>query len=46
MLEKETGEVEGEIEKLEEQESSLKDEMGKLKAELYARFGRGINLEA
>jgi prefoldin subunit 4 len=46
MLETATGEADKEIEGLDEQMSTVRDEMNKLKAELYARFGRGINLEA
>lgn len=46
MLEKETEEADKEIEELEEKEAGVREEMNALKAELYARFGRGINLEA
>lgn len=46
MLETANGEVDSEIEALEEQQSTTREEMDKLKAALYARFGRGINLEA
>ena len=46
MLKADTEEVEKEIEGLEEEEGRLKEEMDGLKAQLYARFGRGINLEA
>ena len=45
MLETATGEVDKEIEELEEKEGAVREEMNSLKAELYARFGRGINLE-
>lgn len=46
MLVTATEEADGEIEGLEEQVAVVREEMNKLKAELYARFGRGINLEA
>lgn len=46
MLSTATEEADKEIEGLEEQVGTVRDEMNKLKAELYARFGRGINLEA
>jgi prefoldin subunit 4 len=46
MLEKATEEADKDIEGLEEQEGQVREEMNALKAELYARFGRGINLEA
>ena len=46
MLEKATQEVDADIEKVEDQVSVVREEMDGLKAELYARFGRGINLEA
>ena len=35
-----------EVESLEEKLGGIKDEMSELKAELYGRFGRSINLEA
>ncbi len=41
-----TIDIENEVSTLEEELSTIKDEIGKLKAHLYARFGRGINLEA
>lgn len=41
-----TRELEGEVSKLDHELSTLKEEISKLKAHLYARFGRGINLEA
>ncbi|KAK5357948.1 hypothetical protein LTR20_008945 [Exophiala xenobiotica] len=41
-----TTDIENEVSTLEEELSTIKDEIGKLKAHLYARFGRGINLEA
>lgn len=45
MLETSTTEVDEEVGKLEDELSSMKEEMDALKAHLYARFGRGINLE-
>ncbi|KAL6252665.1 hypothetical protein RBB50_000384 [Rhinocladiella similis] len=41
-----TTDIEGEVSTLEEELGTIKDEIGQLKAHLYARFGRGINLEA
>jgi hypothetical protein len=41
-----TGEADTEIEALEDKMGTIREEMDKLKASLYARFGRGINLEA
>ena len=38
-------EVDDDVAKLEEQMSGMKEEMDGLKAQLYARFGKGINLE-
>ena len=38
--------INDEVTALEEKLSELREEMGDLKAELYGRFGRGINLEA
>ncbi|KPI41208.1 Prefoldin subunit 4 [Cyphellophora attinorum] len=46
MLQEATSDADSEIEKLEDEVGVVKEEMDKLKAELYARFGRGINLEA
>ena len=46
MLSTATEDADAEIEKLEEQVGTVREEMDGLKAELYARFGRGINLEA
>ena len=46
MLQAATTEIEEEVSRLEEEKSSMEEEIGKLKAQLYARFGRGINLEA
>lgn len=41
-----TEEAEGEVTKLEETLGELREELQQLKVALYARFGRGINLEA
>lgn len=41
-----TTELESEVSTLEEELSGLKEELNGLKAHLYARFGKGINLEA
>jgi chaperonin cofactor prefoldin len=46
LLSTSTEEVSTDITKLEEQVSGIREEMESLKAHLYARFGRGINLEA
>ncbi|ETI19700.1 hypothetical protein G647_08713 [Cladophialophora carrionii CBS 160.54] len=46
LLAEQTGEVESEVSTLEEQLEGIKGEISTLKAHLYARFGRGINLEA
>jgi len=40
-----TAKIEGEIESLEETLATIRDEMATLKVDLYARFGRSINLE-
>lgn len=45
LLESSTTEIDEDVNKLEDQLSSMKEEMDGLKAHLYARFGRGINLE-
>lgn len=45
LLESNTTEIDEEVTKLEDELSSIKEEMDGLKAHLYARFGRGINLE-
>ena len=37
--------IEEEVAKLEEKMSIIREEMSQLKVELYARFGRSINLE-
>ncbi|KAK4946410.1 hypothetical protein LTR10_014609 [Elasticomyces elasticus] len=41
-----TTDLETEVSTLEEELSTIKEEIDGLKAHLYARFGRGINLEA
>merc|ERR1712187_284472 len=41
-----TEDVEGEVSKLEDSLGELREELQELKVALYARFGRGINLEA
>ncbi|KAI1610082.1 prefoldin subunit 4 [Exophiala viscosa] len=41
-----TTDLESEVSTLEEELSTIKEEIDGLKAHLYARFGRGINLEA
>ena len=46
LLVDQTTEIEGEVSTLEEELEGIKDEISTLKAHLYARFGRGINLEA
>ncbi|EXJ61776.1 prefoldin subunit 4 [Cladophialophora yegresii CBS 114405] len=46
LLAEQTGEIESEVSTLEEQLEGIKEEISTLKAHLYARFGRGINLEA
>jgi len=46
MLGTATEEADKEIEALDDKVGGVRDEMNGLKAELYARFGRGINLEA
>ena len=45
MLGVSTARLEGEIEALEDSLTNIRDEMSQLKVELYARFGRSINLE-
>lgn len=45
LLETTTKEAEDEVTKFEDELSSLNEGMDGLKAHLYARFGRGINLE-
>ena len=46
MLAASTTEIDEEVSRLEEELQTMKDEIGELKAHLYVRFGRGINLEA
>lgn len=46
LLSTSTEEIEAEVSKLEDSMGDLKEELQKLKAALYARFGRSINLEA
>jgi len=46
LLAEQTTEIEGEVSTLEEELEGIKEEISGLKAKLYARFGRGINLEA
>lgn len=41
-----TEELDGEVATLEGELGGVRDEIGGLKAHLYARFGKGINLEA
>lgn len=45
LLETSSKEVEDEVSKFEDELSALNEGMDGLKAHLYARFGRGINLE-
>jgi prefoldin subunit 4 len=45
MLSTSTEKIEEEVAGLEEKLSTIRDEMQQLKVELYARFGRSINLE-
>lgn len=45
LLETSTNEVTGDVEKIQEKLTEVQDELQKLKVALYARFGRGINLE-
>ena len=45
MLSESTTQIDEEVSKLEESLSGIRDEMKELKAQLYARFGRSINLE-
>jgi prefoldin subunit 4 len=46
LLAEQTGEIESEVSALEEELGGIREEISTLKAHLYARFGRGINLEA
>lgn len=45
MLSTATTNIEEEVSTLEDKMSTVKEEMTGLKVELYARFGRSINLE-
>ena len=45
MLASSTSQVEEEVSALEDKIGTTKEEMTQLKVELYARFGRSINLE-
>ncbi|ETS77472.1 hypothetical protein PFICI_11346 [Pestalotiopsis fici W106-1] len=45
MLATSTSNIEEEVSALEDRMGTVKDEMTQLKVELYARFGRSINLE-
>jgi prefoldin subunit 4 len=45
MLSESTEQIDEEVSKLEEALSGIRDEMKELKVQLYARFGRSINLE-
>jgi prefoldin subunit 4 len=46
MLAMATAKMEGRIEELEDKLNDVRDQMSQLKVELYARFGKSINLEA
>lgn len=45
MLSNATERIDGEVGKYEDELSGIRDEMRQLKVELYARFGKSINLE-
>lgn len=45
MLTASTSKIEEEVSATEEKLSTIREEMSQLKVELYARFGRSINLE-
>lgn len=45
MLSTANAKIDDEVSGLEESLGNIKDEMTQLKVELYARFGRSINLE-
>ncbi|KAL0940344.1 prefoldin subunit [Colletotrichum truncatum] len=45
MLEKASSKIDQEVEGLESKLETIKEEMTQLKVELYARFGKSINLE-
>jgi len=46
LLSEQSSEIEGDVTTLEEELEGIKEQISTLKAHLYARFGRGINLEA
>jgi prefoldin subunit 4 len=46
LLLEQTSEIDGEVSMLKEELGGIKEQLSGLKAYLYARFGRGINLEA
>lgn len=46
LLEQSTSEIDSEVSQLEDEISTMKEQMDGLKAYLYARFGKGINLES
>jgi prefoldin subunit 4 len=46
MLATSTEKIQEEVSELEEKLNTIREEMQELKVELYARFGRSINLEA
>ncbi len=45
MLENATSKIDEDVSKLEDELSSIRHQMTQLKVELYARFGKSINLE-
>ena len=45
MLSQSTTQIDEEVSKLEDGLANIQEEMKELKVQLYARFGRGINLE-
>ena len=45
MLASSTGKIEESVSAVEERLSAVREEMEQLKVELYARFGKSINLE-
>ena len=45
LLQTATSQIEGDISAVEEKLSTIREDMSELKVELYARFGRSINLE-
>ncbi|OAP64426.1 hypothetical protein AYL99_00398 [Fonsecaea erecta] len=46
LLATQTAEIDGEVATLEEELETIREQIRGLKAHLYARFGKGINLEA